>query len=76
MGIVTYEAEYEHFEASVMVDRRAEGECRTPWAIISVYMESHERMTPKELRQLGRWLQQEGKRIGREFKSNGAPRNK
>lgn len=74
MGIVTYEAEHDVCEASVMVDQREPGACRGPWEMITVEINGHSRMTPKELRKLGRWLQQEGKRIGREFKSNGAPR--
>jgi len=74
MGIVTHESEHDGHPASVKVVQREPGEVRAPWAMISVEIDEHERMTPKELRQLGRWLQKEGKRIGREFKSNGAPK--
>ncbi|MDC8803905.1 hypothetical protein PRZ61_10705 [Halomonas pacifica] len=74
MGVVTYESEHDGHEASVTVDQREPGDNRAPWAMISVEIDGHERMTPKELRRLGRWLQQEGTRIGREFKSNGAPK--
>ena len=55
------------------------GEFREPWRFISLEFDQFENLTPPELRRLGRWLVQEGKRIGKEYKSNGAmktPSNK
>lgn len=76
MGVVTEQVEHDHLDVKLLIDRKAKEETRGPWEIISLEVGMLNRMTPKELRQLGRWLQQEGKRIGREFKSNGARKEK
>ncbi|MEG3078522.1 hypothetical protein R3F64_01460 [Halomonas sp. 5021] len=72
MGVVTQEVEHDYLDVSLVIDQKAKEETRRPWQIVSLEVGMLHSMTPKELRQLGRWLQQEGKRIGREFKSNGA----
>lgn len=74
MGIIRDERMHEEFGGVVKVVEREPGECRAPWEMISVEIDCMQCMTPRELRRLGRWLQQEGKRIGREFTSKGAPR--
>jgi hypothetical protein len=33
-----------------------------------------ERMSPRELRELGRWLVKQGKRLGRQYTSSGSPK--
>ena len=45
-----------------------------PWKIISLEMESYETLTPRELRRIGKWLIDQSKRIGKEYKPNGAPK--
>lgn len=74
MGFVTEEIAHNNLPVSLMtVERDKErNECREPWRFISLEFDSFERMTPPELRKLGRWLTSEGRRIGREYKSNGA----
>ena len=74
MGFVTEEIEHEELPVKLMtVERDKEsGECREPWRFISLEFDHFENLTPPELRRLGRWLVQEGKRIGKEYKSNGA----
>lgn len=60
-----------------MVTERYGSEMRDPWRIVSLSLDRfHTDLTPRELRELGRWLVKEGKRIGREYKSNGAPKAK
>jgi hypothetical protein len=74
MGIIHEQTRHEFLPAEVMVDERGERESREPWKCIHLEVDNMERLTPKELRDLGKWLQQEGRRIGRAYKSNGAPR--
>lgn len=54
------------------VVQRGPGEYYEPWRIISFERDTMEFMTPRELRELGRWLISEGKRIGREYTANGS----
>lgn len=74
MGFVTEEIEHDELPVKLMtVERDKEsGECREPWRFISLDFDLFTNMTPPELRQLGRWLVKEGRRIGKEYKSNGA----
>ena len=74
MGIIHEEIEFETYEATarLMIVEKEKGECVTPWANCMVEVDGFGRFTHKELQQLGRWLIREGKRIGREYKSNGA----
>ena len=74
MGIIHEEIEFETYEAAarLMIVEKEKGECVTPWANCMVEVDGFGRFTHKELQQLGRWLIREGKRIGREYKSNGA----
>ena len=75
MGICREETKHPDFPVSFMVVERKKDEFCEPWRIVDLELEfTGERFTPKELRELGRWLVQQGKRIGREFKSNGAPK--
>lgn len=56
---------------------RVGNEMRRPWAFVSLEVDlGAPDMTPKELRELGHWLIKQGKRMGREYKSNGAPKAK
>ena len=74
MGIVHEETSHEFLGVSFTVDEREKGSCRDPWRFVSLEVDSMESLTPKELRVLGKWLVSQGKRLGREYKSNGAPR--
>lgn len=74
MGIVIEEVRCEDAAATIMVIEKVPGEMVEPWRIVNLEVDSFENLTPKELRKLGRWLMTEGKRIGREYKSNGAAR--
>jgi hypothetical protein len=74
MAIVHEELKHEYLPASIMVSQRQAGETIAPWAILHCEVDGMERMSPKELRELGRWMVQEGKRLGRQYKSNGEPR--
>ncbi len=58
-----------------MVSERQEGEVRDAWRFVSVGMDGFENLTPTELRKLGKWLMQQGRRIGSEYKSNGVPKS-
>lgn len=62
--------------AQIMVSEREQGEVRDPWRFVSVEMDGFEKLTPTELRTLGKWMMQQGRRIGREYKSNGQPKAK
>lgn len=75
MGLVTEEVRHETVDVTIMTVERQKGEVVEPWRFISVEFDVMERMTPKELRQLGRWLMTHGRRIGREYKSNGAKKS-
>lgn len=74
MGIIREETRHEYIEAELMVSERTQGETREPWRFVSLRVDDMQDLTPRELRELGRWLQREGRRMGREYKSNGAPR--
>ncbi|UJB30281.1 hypothetical protein [Chromobacterium sp. Beijing] len=74
MAIVHEETSHDDLPVTIMVSERTKGEFRPPWEMIDLEFDSFQRLTPTQLRQLGRWLIQEGKRIGREYKSNGAPK--
>lgn len=58
----------------LMVSEKIPAETRDQWRFISLEIEEWVRLTPRELRELGRWLQQQGRRMGKEYKSNGAPK--
>lgn len=58
----------------LMVSEKVAGETRDQWRFISLEIDGWVRLTPRELRELGRWLQQQGRRMGKEYKSNGAPK--
>ena len=74
MAYVTEEIEHEELPVKLTTAERDKesGECREPWRFISLEFDLFESLTPPELRRLGRWLVREGKRIGKEYKSNGA----
>lgn len=74
MGIVREQLTHEIGEAEIMVVERSKREVCAPWEIVSLRVDDMGRMTPKQMRELGRWLQREGKRIGQQYKSNGAPK--
>lgn len=72
MGFVTEEIEHDELPVTLITVEREAGETREAWRFVSLEFDHFERLTPPELRKLGRWLVHEGKRIGREYKSNGA----
>ena len=74
MGLVREETKHETLPAELMVVEREKRECREPWRFVELRVDDFHKLTPRELRDLGRWLQQQGRRLGREYKSNGAPR--
>lgn len=73
MAIIHEETQHEYLPATISVTERVGKECRPAWEIVSLEYDSFENLSPKQLRELGKWLIAEGKRIGREYKSNGAP---
>jgi hypothetical protein len=74
MGLIREETAHATLEASFMVVEREPGETRRPWGFVALRVDDlGEPMTPRELRELGRWLQQQGRRLGREYRNNGAP---
>jgi hypothetical protein len=75
MAIVHEELKHEYLPVSLMVSERQKGETIAPWAIVHCEVDGMERMTPSDLREMGYWLVKQGKRLGREYKSNGAPRS-
>ena len=74
MALVIEETQHEPTNVNVLVTQRQDGETHEAWRIISVEMDGYERITPREMRDLGRWLVRESKRIGRTYTSSGAPR--
>lgn len=74
MAIVHEETKHEYLPVSIMVSQRTRGETIAPWDILHCEVDSMTRMSPKQLQEVGYWLVEQGKRIGREYKSNGAPR--
>lgn len=75
MGLINEETKIEIAEATITVVEREKGEMTEPWKFISLDIDSMESLSPRELRELGKWLVKEGKRIGKEYKSNGAKRS-
>jgi len=75
MALIHEETKHE-LGARLMVSERAKDETRDPWRFVSVEMDGFDNLTPTELRTLGKWMVQQGRRIGREYKSNGAPKAK
>lgn len=74
MGIVREEVAHAS-GADLMVVERAKNECRDPWHFVRLDVDgTGSYMNPKELRDLGHWLIAEGKRMGQQYKSNGAPK--
>lgn len=72
MGYITEEVSHDEFPMTLTMVERIAGETKEPWRFIGIEFDHFESLTPPELRKLGRWMVQEGKRIGREYKSNGA----
>lgn len=75
MGLINEETRNEIAETTITVVEREKGEMTEPWKFISLEIDNMETLSPRELRELGRWLVKEGKRIGKEYKSNGAKRS-
>jgi hypothetical protein len=61
-------------EGRIAVLERSKGEFVRPWAILSPDLGDLDRMTPKQLRALGRELIDIGRRAGREYTVSGKPR--
>ncbi len=74
MATVIEETQHEYTGVSLCVCQRDAGETIDPWRIIMIETDGFDRCSPRELRDLGRFLVRESKRIGRAYKSNGAPR--
>lgn len=74
MALIHEELKHEYLPVSLTVSEREKRETIAPWAIVHCEVDGMERMTPRELRELGHWLIQQSKRLGREYKSNGAPK--
>lgn len=76
MALIHEETKHPSHGVELMVTERQGSEVRDQWRIVSLSIDSfREELTPRDLRELGRWLIQEGKRIGRAYKSNGAPKS-
>lgn len=75
MALIHEESKHSVHGVELMVTERQGSEVREQWRIVSLSLDSfREELTPRELRELGKWLIQEGKRIGRAYKANGAPK--
>jgi hypothetical protein len=74
MALIHEQTTLQNFEVELTVSERQKHETREPWRFITLHYDSFEQLTPTDLRELGRWLAQEGRRIGRQYKSNGAPK--
>lgn len=74
MSIVREQVRHADSGVELMVSEKVAGETREQWRFISLEIDGWGRLTPRELRDLGRWLQQQGRRMGKEYKSNGAPK--
>jgi hypothetical protein len=74
MALVHEELKHEYLPVSLMVSQRQKGEVIAPWAMVHCEVDGMERMTPSELVEVGQWLVEQGRRIAREYKLNGAPR--
>ncbi len=72
MGFVTEEIAHDELSAVLTTVEKEAGETRDQWRFVELEIDRFERMTPRELRLLGKWLVKEGKRMGREYRSNGA----
>jgi hypothetical protein len=75
MGIIREQLTNEIGKTEVAVVERTKRESPRPWEIVFLRIDDMGRMTPKQMCELGRWLQREGKRIGQQYKSNGAPKS-
>lgn len=76
MGLIQEETLLPIADTEIMVVEREKGEEREPWKFITLHVDGMQEISPKELRLLGRMLINEGKRIGKQYKSNGAERTK
>lgn len=79
MAYIKEEINHEEFDIKLEVIERDKkcGEYFEPWKIIELSMDCFsDRVSPKELRKLGRWLIQQGKRIGKEYTSKGRKKTK
>ena len=77
MALIREETTHPIYDVELMVTQRYAPEVRDQWRIVTMTLNRFSNdLTPRELRDLGRWLVKEGKRIGREYKSNGAPKDK
>lgn len=74
MARIHEQKRHDHLDVELMTSERQELEVRDPWHFINLRVNGTENLTPTELRALGLWLVNEGKRIGREYNSNGAPK--
>lgn len=75
MAFIKEEIEHDELNVTITVLEREKSEASEPWSIINIEVDNFENYSPKELRRLGKWLIEQGKRIGREYKSNGAVRS-
>ena len=74
MGLIHEEPTNEIAKTQLCIVEREKGEMTEPWRFISIETDTFESLSPRELRELGKWLITQGKRIGKEYKSNGAKR--
>lgn len=56
---------------TVEVLEKEKNEYVEPWEIVNIELAFSVRLSPKKMRELGKWLINQGKRIGREYNSNG-----
>lgn len=70
MAYIKEEIKHEYLqEVELQILEREKFEYADPWRIATLQIDA--KLSPKEMRELGKWLIQQGKRIGREYKSNG-----
>lgn len=72
MGIIKEEIRHKYIDAVITVVEKEKEETVDRWKFASIEMNSMESLSPVDLRELGKWLIKEGKRLGKEYKSNGS----
>lgn len=75
MGNIKEISNHEEMSVCIIVSEKEDDEIMEPWRFCQLNVDSAEKFTPKELKLLGRWLVQEGTRLGRQYTSKGESRS-
>lgn len=71
MGPLRERSRHDTLPVGIAVYGREDAQKRGAWKIATVDVTCMTRLTPMEMREMGRWLVAEGKRLGREYTSTG-----